>query len=835
MIWMTDRMNLGNEYVASVLGLPKPNSVSGRIRNLRKKNKTFYNTDGTDVSRLLDKWLNHFMILQFKPDSGDWLLIFHLPLDCSVPEKRMIRVELLKKDGSHVSSAIIRYGEITCEIEKGWGEMNLSDFHTAIRAKIGSVKVVDRNNREFEGFPVYRNESIVNVMTNGLFEKWSTRKPDDALHFIADFGLGFAWILNRDLDYEKYGAPSKFQYADLGVVPGEALILFAATPPCPGGALPEHGFILPLEWRFNPSFDEPFSRLLPPPLISLARKIADQQKVRHGWGLHPSFRFFHDQTDFSGQTIFGATDEAVASAYLSLSAALFLALRKYAVPKQLFASAQYDWRNEVLREIHHLEQKMHLASAWNPDKFFVADSQKEEAEKLVFDNEFKFTAVGCDSAGYAAFHFLDPLRPDRFSALKTIPDGNYKVHRPALLDILSALTNAAWDKRKKTADEADFWEDGDFPNDNDFPEDASSTFFGGEDSAPRQSRDSGEGFAFSGNHAAQAKCGAFVVLTGKPGMGKSILMSDLSALFRERAEHVIFTFSCDAGDRNCAENFVKSLSWQMAARSSAFAAAALKNMSNLRDGAEIEDLYRSLVYEPLILTADKNRSRHYYILVDGLDEDASGKVAALLADTTMRFPVNYAVTAACRPVEPMLSVLKARATGILDIDGREYVSICRKDLGKFITNYIYSNTDVYHSWLELGFDSENLRKKIIAKDKSFLYAVHVLQGVADGMYHFNQLDRELPAGLTAFYNQSFHYRFAAASEYEAVQPLLKLLLENDAISVEDASRQLNMPVGRLVRRLHGYCVVNGDMLSLSDTSLREWLRDSIKNPDYSIL
>ena len=152
----------------------------------------------------------------------------------------------------------------------------------------------------------------------------------------------------------------------------------------------------------------------------------------------------------------------------------------------------------------------------------------------------------------------------------------------------------------------------------------------------------------------------------------------------------------------------------------------------------------------------------------------------------------------------------------------------------FIIKYIYSDENVRCCWNDAGYNDDELREKIGSKDKSFLYAQYVLQGVADGMYHFDQLDKELPAGLTAFYEQSFRYRFATDAEYNVVRPLLKLLLENDSVTIEDASAVLQLPVGKLVKLLHGYCVVSGNRLSLSDVSLREWLSDSIKNPDFSI-
>ena len=777
-LWMAIALKFNHDYIAFVLNYPTANAVAARIRNFKKK-AIAYSADGTSDSQILNEWLNHSFVLQFAPDSQKWFLNLHIPYDCSEPSKQYIRLELIKDSGTRISTATVQFGNILCKLENGWGEMRLSDFHSAINIKSGCVKVVDRKGHEFEIFPVHQTENIVTTITDAVFERWNTQKSD-TLQFIADFGTGFAWLLNRNMDYERYGAPKKFDYADLSVVPGEALVLFASDCKDPEGALPSHGFVFPLEWRYLPEYDNPHSNLLPQALIDLGKKIAAQQNVSRGWGLHPSYRFFHDRVDFSQQTVFGATDETVASAYLTLSAALILALRKYTVPSQIFASAQYDWKNESLQKINLLESKLNLAANWSAEPFFVARSQQEEAEKIISANNFSFNAVGCDSGKNAAFHFLEPLRPTKFSPLKTVPDPDYKQHRPKLVEALSALVNASWDKK--------------------------------DENTPKRN--------------------SFVILSGNPGMGKSILMSDLHDRYTEG--HTVFSFACNAGDKNCAENFVKSIAYQMASASSAFAVAALNNLSELSADADIEEQYRKLVCEPLIATVDKNNSHRYYILVDGLDEDASGTICRLLTDKALQFPANYAVVVSTRPVEPLFGNLQANATGTLDLGADEFSVLCQKDLKKFIINYIYSDENVSRCWQDSNYNDDELREKIGSKDKSFLYAQYVLQGVADGMYHFDQLDKELPAGLTAFYDQSFRYRFATATEYDAVRPLLKLLLENESVSIGEASACLQLPIGRLVKLLQGYCVVSENTLSLSDATLREWLRDSIKNPDFSI-
>ena len=774
-IWFGVALKCKYNYVADLLGFNTAGAVAKRIERFREA----YCADGTSIPQQLDDWLQHNITLQFMSEAETMRLILHMPFCCEDKENCFVRLELLDADGNHIHSATVKYGNKSFPVKNGWGELKLLEFHELVKIKKCNVCILEDNGNVSEVFPVCTNELPVRIVTEDSFAKWATQKSD-TLQFIADFGMEFAWLLNSNMDYERYGAPKKFDYSDLSVVPGEALVLFASDRKISEGALPEHGFVLPLEWRYLPEYDNPYSSLLPQALIDLGKKIAVQHKVSRGWGLHPSYRFFHDRVDFSKQTVFGANDETVASAYLSLSAALILAVQKYTVPSKIFASAQYDWQNESLKKINLLENKMLMAANWFADPFFVARNQQTEAEQIISGNKFSFDAIGCDSGKDAAFHFLEPLRPVNISPLKTVQNPEYKQHRPQLMEALSALVNASWDKKDKNV----------------------------------------------------PKRNSFVILSGNPGMGKSILMSDLRDRYLEK--HTIFSFACNAGDKNCAENFVKSISYQIAGNSSAFAVAALNNLSNLADSADVSEQYRKLVYEPLVATADQNNSHRYYILVDGLDEDASGTICRLLTDKAMQFPANYAVVVSTRPVEPLWGNLRANATGVRDLSAEEFSVSCKKDLKKFIINYIYSDENVSRCWQDANYNDDELREKIGSKDRSFLYAQYVLQGVADGMYHFDQLDKELPAGLTAFYEQSFSYRFATEAEYNVVRPLLKLLLENDSVTIEDASAVLQQPVGKLVKLLQGYCVVCDNTLSLSDATLREWLRDSIKNPDFSI-
>ncbi len=796
----------GNEYSAKFLGMGTANAVSQRLKRLQ--GKIFFSADGTDAAIELDKWLKHNLILTFTPDNNltQWEVKVHLPCNCDMPDSTYCLMECYSNN-IPIKAGVLHWGKATVEICNGVAEICLKDIQNAVDDDNGFFAVQIGTNPPTEGYPliVVPEDEKLKIVDDELFIRWKDLCCYDALFgkFIADFGDGLAYLLNESIDFQKYGAPDDIKHSLLLPASGEAWVLFASSETFEdNGFLPVNGFIMPLEWRFHPEYDNPHSALLPPSFIDLAKKISNQLNA-WGWGLYPARRFFHDRIDFSKLTLCGGRSDTISSAWLSLSSALVLAMNNSYKPLvPVFASAQYNFERESLAPIGLLEQKLNVAERWYAKDFFICQEQLFQfpADRSSASNNINLVPVIADTpvdyAYTAAYHFLKDFKPQETSKMKNVHDENYKVKRAELVKNLSAMANAIWDK----------------------------------DSEKKKS--------------SKGDLRSFVILTGNPGMGKSLLMHDLVERWHN---HNVVSYVCNAGQRNSCLDFIRNISYQLAIQSSDFAKAIIaipgQTMAQATELSEeqAKKLYSQLVHQPLIQTVKKNRSIRNYIVVDGLDEDDSGLIANLLCDPEFRFPQNYSVVVSTRPIEPLYSSLKSIASAEMNLADTSYTECCNRDLEKYIINLIYGNETIRQCWenAKLSLDDDKLREKIASKDRSFLYARYVLQGIEDGFYHFDKLESELPAGLVDFYNKSFKYRFSDSSEYDKVRPLLAILLQEPNISLQDAQNKLmangvQYPIGKMIQALRGYCIADKNELMLSDASLRDWLCDPVHNPDFSI-
>lgn len=797
---------VGNEYSAKFLGMGTANAVSQRLKRFQEKK--FFSADGMDSAQELVNWLQHKLILTFTPDNNavQWEVKVHLPYNCDNPDKVYCLMEC-KSNNTPIVSGILHLGETTAEICDGVAEICLKDIQTAVYKNNGLFAVQIGTSQPIEGYPliVAPEDEPLKIIDDDLFIRWKDLCYSDSRtgKFIADFGVGLAYLLNENSDFQKYGSPAEIKHSQLLPTSGEAWVIFASSETFSNnGFLPVNGFIMPLEWRFHPECNNPHSTLLPPSFIELAKKISNQLNA-WGWGLYPARRFFHDSIDFSKLTLCGGHADSISSAWLSLSSALVLAMNNFYKPLvPVFASAQYNFERESLTSIGLLEQKLNIAEHWGAKEFFVCKEQffHHSANNSLDKHNVRLIPVIADTpvdyAQNVAYHFLKDFKPQEISKMKNVHDEKYKVKRAELVKNLSAMANAIWDK----------------------------------DSEKKKS--------------SKIDLRSFVILIGNPGMGKSLLMHDLVKRWHN---HNVISYVCKAGQNNSCFDFIRNLSYQLAIQSSDFAKAIVSVPVKSEDwNAELTEkqskaLYAQLVYLPLTLTAKKNKSIRNYIVVDGLDEDDSGLIASLLCDPDFRLPQNYSVVVSTRPVEPLYSSLKNVASAEMNLANTAYAEYCNRDLGKFIINLIYGNETIRQCWgnAVISLNDDKLREKIARKDRSFLYASYVLQGIEDGFYHFDKLDQELPAGLVDFYNKSFKYRFANSAEYDKVRPLLAILLKEPNISLQAAQNRLNTngvqyPIGKMIQALRGYCIAENNELSLADASLRDWLCDPIHNPDFSI-
>ena len=344
--------------------------------------------------------------------------------------------------------------------------------------------------------------------------------------------------------------------------------------------------------------------------------------------------------------------------------------------------------------------------------------------------------------------------------------------------------------------------------------------------------------------------GTFVVLFGGPGMGKSVLMW----LLRERCttSHRAIGYVCQAGRANQGWEFVKSLAYGIA---STFGEETGELLSvDIPDtppkGDALRDAYRNLVVNPLRRISRRfNKKEKLFVLVDGLDEDATGVVADLLLDGDLKLPPKIAVVVSSRHIVQDEDRLESAATEILDLDEQdtECARDVRMDVRTYIDQWLLTNESVNNWLMQESLASEEVKDAILDKDRSFLYASYVLSGIADGRYGVRKewdkpitisyFAENLPADLKTCFYDAFKARFPDGRSYGKVKPLLRQLVRKGRIGEADASRKAvvgEVTLGAVLKALRGYAVVTDGEISLSSEALRMWLGDSTHNAEFGV-
>ena len=845
------RLCLKEEYVCPIIGCTVLNGVSHRYERLWGKEYfkqygqqllEMYSAAGTNENSKIDEWLNFNACLVFEENIGPYNKLkwhykccFHLPYDYVPFTEKYILVECMEiTNGLPVAQAKLSWNDIQVDILNGIGEIRFDNWIDEIdneeKGKV-IIEIVSEDDRH-ELYPCLTNGlPPLRKITDGTFIKWREKNIDKEQtgRFICDFGKGLAWLLNDKLDYVRYGAPRDASHRFLRATPNEAWILF-------GNAyaswedtekkwmLPVTGFMLPLEWRQVLGEEEVQKRTLPVGLYELSSQIINglseenmefecgrnkgqlslvqlfSAPFARSWGIFLSERFFHDNVELSHLSVIGGKDGNVASAFLSLISSLMYAQNNsYCIGIPIFASAKYCFEKNLetnkaygLKEIGLLEKKLLLAAEYGGSLFYVCHEQYQEACKLAQRRKLNIEILpvvneSLANIGYSvAYGFIKGLNYRHRNRLKQVVDPTEKIERSRLVTEIASAANKYW------------------KNDED------------------------------------ARRRSFVCICGKPGIGKSIIMSELQAKLHS---HVTVGFACKAGEKGGCSNFIRSVYVQLCLQIPAFALEAAKYWDGVDMPSELclkeaEQWFTELVIIPLRHISIPLYKRHY-ILIDGLDEDDSNLVIELLTKKELAFPDNFSLIVSSRPlskdIEDKLTYCFPNGVKI-DLDSPEYSKERQIALKQYVVTRFYSS-NIRKKWEAYDFDDDELWKKIVDKDTSFLYAKYVLDGIEEGQYDIKKIG-ELPQGLYEYYHASFMYRFTA-DKYKEVRPLLKLLVENDRITVDEAKSFLQkngieMSIWRILKELRGYCLWEENELSLSDATLREWLKDNWRNPMFAI-
>ncbi len=648
--------------------------------------------------------------------------------------------------------------------------------------------------------PVVSGEREQYALTGTLVCKWASRHVPDGsdvaamAEYLNDFGPALSVMLARTdaasgvspmtKALARFGIPT-IDRAKIRRMPNEAWLLFRADVEIAADSpLDPNGFLLPVEWVYDSLGAGVRSRHLPANLIDLGDKVLKSFGVE-GWKLEPSARFFDERVSFRDESLFGKDEESVASATAALAVALEYVTRRIAYPQWPFNSIAWDFSDNVPRSVGGLRQKALLARNYGAKRLFVAPEQDElaEVDGVSFVRARQNSSL-VDLAQEIAYHHLARIRPEELATFRVPNDDEYLEKRRKTVDAIRAKVNPKTEREPRST---------------------------------------------------------FVTLFGRPGMGKSVLMG-LLARDMERRKWAVLPFACRAGRTGQGLAFAKSIAYALARQFGEVHElyAGLEDVPSHATGEALMEFYLRAVYEPVSAMARKHcKLRQIVIVVDGLDEDAGGEVLSLLSDPKFKMPVGVGVVVSSRRLPKAAARLAAISTAVIDLNGNDarLNDDCDMDLKAYIELWLLRNESVRKALLDGNVASDVVKETICRKDKSFLYAYHVLNGVAEGRYTLDRLDFELPVDLRAAFYDSFAARFPSEVDYGRVKPLLRLLAASGEASLAAASECAvagGMNIGIVIQSLRGYVAVEGERVVLIGEPLRDWLADELNNPRFGV-
>ena len=680
------------------------------------------------------------------------------------------------------------------------GDFEITVDEFAAHCKSSEMYYLWSDGKRSDVKPVVSGEREQYALTGELVRKWASRHVLEggavaaAAEFLNDFGPALSVMLARTDVRERvppmsellsrFGIPATNR-AKIRRSPNEAWLLFRADVEIAADSpLDPNGFLMPVEWVYDSLGAGVQSRHLSANLIALGDKVLKSFGVE-GWKLEPSARFFDERVSFCDETLFGMDEKSVASATAALAVALEYATRRIAYPKWPFNSIAWDFTEDVPHPVGGLRQKALLARDYGADRLFVAPGQGEE---IAVDGVSFVRTHGSASlpelAQEIAYSHLDRIRSEEPVTFRVPADDEYLEKRRKTVDLIRAKVNPKPEREPRST---------------------------------------------------------FVTLFGRPGMGKSVLMG-LLVRDMERRKWAILPFACRAGKTGQGLSFVKSLAYALARHFGEVHElyAKLECVPMHATGEALEEFYLRAVCEPVSAMARKyGKLRQIVIVVDGLDEDAGGEVLSLLSNPKFKMPTGVGVVVSSRRLPQDTDRLAALSTAVIDLNGDDAKlnDDCDMDLKAYIELWLLRNGNVNRALRDANVTSDVVKETICRKDKSFLYAYHVLNGVAEGRYSLDRLDSELPVDLRAAFFDSFVARFPSDTDYDRVKPLLRLLAQSGDASLaagKECAAAAGMNIGRLVQSLRGYVAVEGERVVLIGEPLRDWLADELDNPRFGV-
>ena len=721
-----------------------------------------------------------------------WRMELHIPPKVGT-ENNLIRGIVQDYEGNVPKGKLFVCGKERKFRKNGCFELPVSEFRET--ARFGEIYLEWGDGVRVDGV-LHVPWSFNNiVLSRRLLETWAARKMsnEDPVEMTAellnDFGVMLPFLFLSDealkkLPFEKFG----IEYPDRKSIKrrvNETLVLFR----CGLGVdddspLSKDGFVLPLEWREIDVANNILCDQLPRNLIDLSEKVK-QLFAHKSVRLFPSTRFFDNRVDFSSPDLINEGEDAVGSAFGALAVGLRYGERLYKHPGWTFASIAFNFDDGVLKPISGIAQKIGLARSFGASRIMVAPGQGDVptvGDIVVSEAHGRTLDQQIDSVAYSHLAAIEPAIPMEFKTT----DGNYEEPRYKIYSSLSAEANRVDPKGKNPL-------------------------------------------------------GPFVVLFGNPGVGKSIIMSQLHAYIAETVTNKCFNYVCAAGRENQGVDFAKAIAYSIGCQCAGVLPPGIDESFRklVLHGEELKEFYRKWVLDSLERVIETATAKeHFYILVDGLDEDSSGEILDLLTDAELRLPKRVAVVVSSRRIVQEEDRLTARRTFEIDLNGDDpdIQETCELDLGSYIRYWPHRNRAVMNKLVNAGMTASELSRIILSHEQSFLYAYYVLHGIAEGRYEVETLGKDIPADLKACFYDAFKARFPTKASYGRVRPLLESIVGTGRVTKAVARKAVGKGarLGEVVQALRGYVIEEGADLVLSSKPLRDWLADDLHNVEFGI-
>ena len=797
--------------IAKFLGYRDHSPVAGNIRNFkrnlvkmgplavqsveeqdRNEIKGLFLADGICEKKEIGDIASSRSLIEFEGRTSDMRRKFTLKVRFPflVEKDTLIRCSICDGEGNVPVGRLVFCGKERSYRASGAFEISCDEFSQG--AKNPEISFEWDDGVCAKAFPVVSGDEERYELTGDKIRKWISRKVTDsnriayAAEMMNDFGpvLAFLLVNERVLGadvFKLFGFPDIPKPA-LKRAANEAWILFKGEINVDEDSpINPNGFMLPVEW--TKTYHDNVTRYgeLPSNLKTLARQVCVSLGV-DGWQIVPSRQFFAERVNLNSREVFGFDMASVSSATVALSVALEYAKNRFAYPRWNYSSIAWDFVNSLPQPVGGLCEKVMVAKSYGADELFVSPGQKKDK----CDVSVRLKEVQARTLPGAtheiAYSHLEVLRPEELAEFRLPMDDEYLEKRRKLVANIRAKANP--------------------------------------DKATTKMR--------------------FVTIFGKPGMGKSVLAGLLSAEMKKWG-WVVLPYICRASKERQGIEFIKSLAYALTVTFGELYSLAAEDINEIKDcdANSLVAAFERFVIAPIERMGGLYRGRKFVILVDGLDEDHSGVILDVLGNVCKLLPKGVSVVISSRRIPQDELRLTALSSDVIDLNGedKEINEGCYTDLRAYIDLWLLRDARVNKALLDAKISREDAKLAICEKDSSFIYAYHVLNGVAEGRYSFDKLKEQLPSDLCAAFYDAFKARFRTADEYKSVKGLLTALCRDGNVSVlGDISVfcKEGENIGNIIRKLRGYVTMNDNHLYLSSEPLREWLEDCVNNPEFAV-